>query len=168
MWAWTNIPQPSTTRNGSPNLCNGHEFALPRPEMNRVETATFLRDLFACYPDQPLLLLWDRASGHKGQPVANMLVAHPHVETAFFHLPVPTSTRRNTSGRGRVPTSATTLRYSTYPPCVRTSCAFWVPLCFTSISWRSTPRLSYYDKSKSVLHKVVEIDLGAFCDSSCR
>jgi transposase len=69
---------------GALNLCSGHEFALPRLEMNSVETAAFLRDLFACYPNQPLLLLWDRASWHKGQPVADVLAAHPHVETVFF------------------------------------------------------------------------------------
>ena len=50
---------------GALNLCNGHEFALPRLEMTSVETADFLRDLFYCYPDQPILLLWDRARWHK-------------------------------------------------------------------------------------------------------
>jgi transposase len=52
--------------------------------MTSVETADFLRDLFACYPDQPLVLLWARANWHKGQPVAQVLAAHPHVETVFF------------------------------------------------------------------------------------
>jgi len=69
---------------GALNLCTGHEFALPRLEMTSLETADFLRDLFACYPDQPLLLLWDRATWHKGQPVADVLAAHPRVETVFF------------------------------------------------------------------------------------
>jgi transposase len=69
---------------GALNLCNGHEFALPRSEMTSVETAAFLRDLFACYPHQPILLLWDRANWHKGQPVVDVLAAHPHVETVFF------------------------------------------------------------------------------------
>jgi transposase len=69
---------------GALNLCSGQEFALPRLEMNSVETAAFLRDLFACYPHQPLLLLWDRASWHRGQAVADVLAAHPHVETVFF------------------------------------------------------------------------------------
>lgn len=69
---------------GALNLCSGHEFALPRLEMNSIETASFLQDLFACYPGQPILLLWDRASWHKGQPVADVLAAHPHVETLFF------------------------------------------------------------------------------------
>lgn len=69
---------------GALNLCSGHEFVLPRLEMNSVETAAFLQDLFACYPDQPILLLWDRANWHKGQPVADLLAAHPRVETVFF------------------------------------------------------------------------------------
>lgn len=69
---------------GALNLCNGHEFALPRLEMTSVETASFLRDLFACYPNPPILLLWDRANWHKGQPVTDVLAAHPRVETVFF------------------------------------------------------------------------------------
>ena len=69
---------------GALNLCTGHEFALPRLEMTSLETAGFLRDLFASYPDQPLLLLWDRATWHKGQPVADVLAAHPRVEIVFF------------------------------------------------------------------------------------
>ena len=69
---------------GALNQCDGHEFALPRLEMTSVETADFLRDLFACYPNQPLLLLWDRASWHKGKPVADLLAAHPQLETVFF------------------------------------------------------------------------------------
>lgn len=69
---------------GALNLCTGHEFALPCPQMTSVETAAFLRDLFTCYPDQPILLLWDRANWHKGQPVADLLAAHPRVETVFF------------------------------------------------------------------------------------
>lgn len=69
---------------GALNLCTGHEFGLPRQEMSSVETADFLRDLFACYPDQPMLLLWDRANWHKGQPIAAVLAAHSLVETMFF------------------------------------------------------------------------------------
>lgn len=69
---------------GALNLCNGHEFALPCAEMTSRVTADFLRDLFACYPDQPILLLWDRATWHKGQPVIDVLAAHPRVETLFF------------------------------------------------------------------------------------
>jgi hypothetical protein len=42
---------------GALNLCSGHEFALPRPDMTSVETASFLHHLFACYPNQPILLL---------------------------------------------------------------------------------------------------------------
>ena len=52
--------------------------------MNSVQTADFLRDLFTCYPGQPILLLWDRARWHKGQAVRDLLADHPRVETLFF------------------------------------------------------------------------------------
>jgi len=69
---------------GALNLRTGHEFALPRPALTSIETADFVRDLLCCYPDQPILLLWDRANWHKGEAVRDLLAAHPHVETVFF------------------------------------------------------------------------------------
>lgn len=90
------------------NLGNGHAFALPRPQMTSAETAEFLRDLFACYPDQPILLLWNRANWHKGSPVTDVLADHPRVETIFFRLPAPISTHSSLCGCWRVPMSATT------------------------------------------------------------
>lgn len=69
---------------GALNVRTGHEFVLPRPEMTSAETADFVRNLLHCYPDQPLLLLWDRARWHKGQAVCALLTNHPHVETLFF------------------------------------------------------------------------------------
>ncbi len=69
---------------GALNLCNGHQFALPRAEMSSVATADFLNALFYCYPNQPILLLWDRAQWHKGKAVTDLLAAHPRVETLFF------------------------------------------------------------------------------------
>ena len=52
--------------------------------MTSAGTAAFLDDLFACYPGQPILLLWDRASWHKGSPVMDVLAAHPTVQTVYF------------------------------------------------------------------------------------
>ena len=69
---------------GALNLGSGHEFALPCPEMTSQTTAAFLRDLLLCYPSQPILLLWDRASWHKGEAVKRVLADHPRLETVFF------------------------------------------------------------------------------------
>ena len=51
---------------GAVNLRTGHEFVLPMPEMTSQTSALFLNDLLMCYPEQPILLLWDRATWHKG------------------------------------------------------------------------------------------------------
>ena len=69
---------------GAVNLRTGHEFALPIPEQTSETTADFLRDLLLCYPTQPLLLLWDRASWHKGAAVTALLDDNPRLETVFF------------------------------------------------------------------------------------
>jgi transposase len=69
---------------GALNVCTGYEFALPAPTMTGEVTANFLRDLLVCYPTQAILLLWDRASWHKGAAVHAVLDAHPRLETVFF------------------------------------------------------------------------------------
>ena len=69
---------------GALNLDTGHEFALPAPEMTSVTTADFLREIIACYPTQPILLLWDRAKWHKGDAVRQVLGENPRLEPMFF------------------------------------------------------------------------------------
>jgi transposase len=69
---------------GALNVVNGHEFALPASEMTSETPARFLRDLLQCYPTQPILLLWDRASWHKGDAVKSLLADHRRWETVFF------------------------------------------------------------------------------------
>ncbi|WP_343422483.1 IS630 family transposase [Candidatus Flexifilum breve] len=69
---------------GAVNLRTGHEFALPTPDMTSETTAAFLRDLLLGYPTQPLLLLWDRASWHKGEAVKQVIADHPRLTTVFF------------------------------------------------------------------------------------
>ncbi|MEO8398105.1 MAG: IS630 family transposase [Chloroflexota bacterium] len=69
---------------GALNLGTGHEFALPVFEQTSETTADFLRDLLVCYPTQPLLLLWDRASWHKGEAVNAVLEDTARLETVFF------------------------------------------------------------------------------------
>jgi transposase len=69
---------------GALNLRRGHEFTLPMPEMTSQTSALFLKDLLMCYPEQPILLLWDRATWHKGDAVRHVLADNPRVETVFF------------------------------------------------------------------------------------
>ncbi len=69
---------------GAVNLRTGHEFVLPMPEMTSQTSALFLNDLLMCYPEQPILLLWDRATWHKGEAVKQVLADNPRIETLFF------------------------------------------------------------------------------------
>ena len=69
---------------GALNLRTGHQFALPVLEQTSETTADFLQELLLCYPNQPLLLLWDRAAWHKGAAVKARLDNHPRLEAIFF------------------------------------------------------------------------------------
>ena len=69
---------------GAVNLRTGHEFVTPVLEQTSQTTANFLGDLLLCYPIQPVLLLWDRASWHKGAAVKRLLDDNPRLETIFF------------------------------------------------------------------------------------
>jgi DDE superfamily endonuclease len=66
------------------NVLNGHEMALTLPEQTNDMTVHFLEHVQACYPNRPLLLLWDRAQWHKGQPIRDFLIAHPCVQMLHF------------------------------------------------------------------------------------
>jgi transposase len=66
------------------NLLTGQETVMRTQLMNSAVSALFLQKLLATYPDQPILLLWDRAKWHLGQAVKNLLQAHPNLELFFF------------------------------------------------------------------------------------
>ncbi len=69
---------------GAVNLRNGHEMALPMPEQTSEATVIFVNHLLACYPNQPILLIWDRASWHKGDAMRRLLKEHPRLEVVHF------------------------------------------------------------------------------------
>lgn len=69
---------------GALNVLTGHEIARTFAEQSSVTTVQFLNDLLTCYPNRPLLLLWDRAPWHKGAVVRDFLQAHPLIQTLHF------------------------------------------------------------------------------------
>lgn len=69
---------------GALNVCSGHEIALTLPRQSGEMTCHFLDHLQSCYPDRPLLILWDRAKWHKGQVVRDYLAQHPLIQTLHF------------------------------------------------------------------------------------
>lgn len=69
---------------GALNLSDGREASLQSAKMTGEVSALFLRRLLCAYPRVPLLLLWDRATWHKGEAVRAVLAAHPRLEVLWF------------------------------------------------------------------------------------
>lgn len=68
---------------GALDVESGYEVALGLPQMNGANTVHFLQHLLTCIPNRPILLLWDRATWHKG--VARQFVeAHERLEMLYF------------------------------------------------------------------------------------
>jgi transposase len=79
----------STHFYGALNLLNGQETALRSQMMNGDVSALFLLRLLATYPDQPLLLLWDRATWHRGAAIQRILDVHPRLEILYLPTAAP-------------------------------------------------------------------------------
>lgn len=71
---------------GTLNLSTGEEIAMRSDQMNSEVSAQHLDQILAANPDVPILLLWDRAPWHFGEPVRNVLHVNPRLE--ILHLPV--------------------------------------------------------------------------------
>lgn len=94
MRVWSVIGQPPVIKSdpgrslthfyGALNLATGQETVMRTQLMNSAVSALFLQKLLAAYPDQPILLLWDRAKWHQGQAVKELLTSHPRLEVFFF------------------------------------------------------------------------------------
>lgn len=69
---------------GALNLVTGQETVMRTQIMNAAVSVLFLDKLLAAYPDQPILLLWDRAKWHQGPALKAFLAAHPSLEIFFF------------------------------------------------------------------------------------
>jgi transposase len=69
---------------GALDLRSGQELAMMSSVMNGVTTARFLQKVLLAYPEQPILMLWDRAPWHYGAPIDELLAANPRLEIMRF------------------------------------------------------------------------------------
>lgn len=69
---------------GALNLRTGEQVTLQSKRMTSEVSVLFLNRLLLTYPDVPILLLWDRATWHKGVEVKALLKAHPRLEALWF------------------------------------------------------------------------------------
>jgi transposase len=79
----------STHFYGALNLHTGRELAMRSPVMNAETSALFLHKLLLAYPDDPILLLWDRAPWHRGPEIEAILAAHPRLEIMYLPAGAP-------------------------------------------------------------------------------
>lgn len=69
---------------GALNLQTGKEIVLRSQLMNAEVSALFLEAVLQAYPDAPILMLWDRATWHKGEAIRSVLAANPRLELLCF------------------------------------------------------------------------------------
>lgn len=74
---------------GTLNLRTGEEIVSRSDTFNSETTARYLQTLLDTFPDHPILLLWDRAPWHYGDPVGQVLAANPRLEIMWFPVASP-------------------------------------------------------------------------------
>ena len=74
---------------GTLNLLNGKETVMTVKGMNAETTALYLERLLQVYPDSPILLLWDRAPWHQGEPIRRVLAENPRLEILVLPTAAP-------------------------------------------------------------------------------
>jgi len=73
-----------TNFSGTLNLQTGQEIAMRSDLMNAEVSAQYLEMNLEANPELPILLLWDRAPGHRGKPIDPVLEENPRLEISFF------------------------------------------------------------------------------------
>ena len=74
---------------GTLNLLTGKEVVTHEAVMNSETTAQHLEKLLLTYPDDPILLFWDRAPWHRGTAVQQVLADNPRLEVCFYPPAAP-------------------------------------------------------------------------------
>jgi hypothetical protein len=74
---------------GTLNLRTGEQIVARSDVFNSAATARYLQQILDTFPDQPILLLWDRAPWHHGDAVGNVLAANPRLEIMWFPVASP-------------------------------------------------------------------------------
>jgi len=69
---------------GALNLHTGQEVAMRSDLMNAEISAQYLEMILETNPDVAIILFWDRAPWHRGQPIDRVLEEHPRLEIIFF------------------------------------------------------------------------------------
>jgi transposase len=74
---------------GTLNLVTGQEVAMRANKMNAATSAVHLEQILQAYPNQAILLLWDRAPWHHGSAIRRVVEAHPRLELLILPVAAP-------------------------------------------------------------------------------
>ena len=74
---------------GALNLNTGQEIAMRSDVMNAEVSAQYVEKLLEAHPDKPMILFWDRASWHRGQPIDRVSKENPRLTIIFFPTASP-------------------------------------------------------------------------------
>lgn len=74
---------------GTLNLLSGEEVVMSATTCDAATTACHLQQLLDHYPAVNLLLLWDKAPWHSGEPIRQLLAANPRLELMRFPTAAP-------------------------------------------------------------------------------
>jgi len=74
---------------GSLDLHSGHELVTRSPDLTAATSAQHLQLILDTFPDDPILLFWDRVPWHHGQPIRALLSANPRLEIIEFPVAAP-------------------------------------------------------------------------------
>lgn len=74
---------------GTLDLRTGRDMVTRVSVMNAEATAQHLVQILEAIPERPIVLFWDRAPWHSGQPVRDVLTANPRLEIIRFPVAAP-------------------------------------------------------------------------------
>lgn len=74
---------------GTLNLRTGEEVVGRGKLMNAAATAEHVKQVLEAVPEGPILLLWDRAPWHHGEPIREVLEINPRLELMEFPVASP-------------------------------------------------------------------------------
>jgi transposase len=71
------------------DLQTGAEIVTRTGTFNATLTAQHLQQILEAYPERPILLFWDRAPWHRGEPIRQLLAANSRLEIIEFPVGAP-------------------------------------------------------------------------------
>lgn len=74
---------------GTLNLRTGEQTVTRSERFTSETTAHHLQLILDTFPDQPILLLWDRATWHRGDAVRHILATNPRLDIMWFPVATP-------------------------------------------------------------------------------